>query len=85
MVFDGPVPSKTMSVMNYADTLLDRRAYSTDTNEYATGLNDENEWEENILDNDVALDGLADDYFAGETGDDSWLYNERGFDRSRVE
>ncbi len=28
--------------MDFADTLLDRRMFSTDTNEYATGLNDEN-------------------------------------------
>jgi hypothetical protein len=38
----GARTTKTMSIMNYADTLLDRRVFSTDTNEYATGLNDEN-------------------------------------------
>jgi hypothetical protein len=81
----APVPSKTMSIMNYADTLLDRRAYSTDTNEYATGLNDENEWEENILDSEIGLDSLADDFLVGETDDDTYLYNETGYSRSRIE
>jgi hypothetical protein len=71
--------------MNYADTLLDRRAFSTDTNEYATGLNDENEWEENIVDTEVPMDELIDDYLSGDNSDDPWLYNETGFDRSRIE
>lgn len=35
--------------MNFADTLLDRRMFSTDTNEYATGLYDENQWEESYI------------------------------------
>jgi hypothetical protein len=70
--------------MNYADTLLDRRSYSTDTNEYATGLNDENEWEEDILDDDTPLDSMLDDYLAGETADNARLYNESGFDRERI-
>jgi hypothetical protein len=69
--------------MNYADTLLDRRAYSTDTNEYATGLNDENEWEEDILDDEIPLDNRLDDYLSGETEDNPRLYNESGFDRER--
>ncbi len=42
--------------MNFADTLLDRRMFSTDTNEYATGLNDENQWEESYI-----YDTLSDD------------------------
>ena len=42
--------------MDFADTLLDRRMFSTDTNEYATGLNDENQWEENYI-----YDALSDD------------------------
>ena len=53
---------------------------STDNNEYATGLNDENRWEENIMDYDVPLD----DYLDGGEGDREFIYNESGFDRERI-
>ena len=49
---------------------------TTDTNEYATGLNDENEWEENIIDSDIPLDDYLDDQIDG-----TQLYNESGFMR----
>jgi hypothetical protein len=71
--------NKNDVTMTYADTLLDRRAFSTDNNEYATGLNDENEWDENIMDYNVPLD----DYIDSEE-DESHLYNETGFDPERV-
>ncbi len=53
--------------------------FSTDTNEYATGLNDENRWDENIMDYDVPLEDYLDD-----NGDDSLLYNESGLYRERI-
>ena len=65
--------------IDFADTLLDRRMFSTDTNEYATGLNDENRWDENIMDYDVPLEDYLDD-----NGDDSLLYNESGLYRERI-
>jgi len=49
--------------MDFTDTHLDRRMYSTDTNEYATGLLDENEWDEGMMD---AAAGRFDDYDAAE-------------------
>jgi hypothetical protein len=51
---------------------------TTDTNEYATGLNDENEWEESIIDYDIPLDERIDDFFGG-FADSHDLYNETGF------
>lgn len=42
--------------MYYADTFLDRRQFSTETNDYALGNLDENEWDDNIMDYDVELD-----------------------------
>ncbi|MDR1671201.1 MAG: hypothetical protein LBR57_01635 [Alistipes sp.] len=69
--------------MNLIDTFTDRRSLSTDTNEYATGLNDENEWEEDIVDYDIPIDDILDDYLAGETDDSRYLYNERGYMRDR--
>ena len=68
-----------MSKMDFADTFLDRRMFSTDTNEYATGLLDENAWEENIIDSDTPLDGYIDDMMNG-----IQLHNEVGFDRERI-
>lgn len=67
--------------MIIAESFFDRHMLSTDTNEYATGLNDENEWEENIMDYDVPLDQRLDDY-----DDDDFLYsyNETGYDRERL-
>ena len=53
--------------------------FSTDTNEYATGLLDENAWEENIIDSDTPLDGYIDDMMNG-----IQLHNEVGFDRERI-
>lgn len=58
--------------------------FSTDNNEYAHGLNDENEWEENIQDYDVPLDDEAADYFDAPE-DPGRVYNETGFDPERVE
>ncbi len=51
--------------MNFADSLLDRRMFSTDTNEYATGLNDENQWEENFIEYDSP----------GDDDDENLVYN----------
>jgi hypothetical protein len=65
--------------MNLIDSLTDRHSLSTDTNEYATGLNDENEWEENILDHDIPIDEQLDDYLAGNTNNEQYLYNETGY------
>jgi len=36
--------------------------YSTDTNEYATGLLDENEWDENMMEYDILLDEQTEEY-----------------------
>lgn len=57
--------------------------FSTDTNEYATDLLDENEWDSNIIDYDIPLDQRLDDYVDGEY-DEAALYNESGFDRERI-
>jgi hypothetical protein len=57
--------------------------FTTDTNEYATGVNDENEWEENIMDYDVPLDQRIDDYL-DDADAERYLYNETGYDRERV-
>ncbi len=70
--------------MNFTDTLLDRRMMSTDNNEYAMGLNDENEWDENIMDYEVPLDDRLDDYLSEERDNENALYNESGFDRERI-
>ena len=58
--------------------------FSTDTNEYATGLNDENQWEENIMDYDIPLDMRLDDRNADGEYDENLVYNESGFDRERI-
>jgi hypothetical protein len=78
--------------MMNADIFSDRRMFSTDNNEYAYGLNDENEWEENIRDDEVSLDDEMSDYFdsrgsgssGSSRGDESDLYNETGYDSSRL-
>jgi hypothetical protein len=57
--------------------------FTTDTNEYATGVNDENEWEENIMEHDVPLDQLIDDYMDDPDGE-RHLYNETGYDPGRT-
>ncbi len=69
--------------MMFTESIFDRYMFTTDTNEYATGMNDENEWEENILDYDVPLDQRMDDYFDDPDGE-NYLYNETGYTRSRV-
>jgi hypothetical protein len=70
--------------MDFTDTLLDRRMFSTDTNEYATGLNDENEWQENIMDYDIPLDMSLDGRNADGEYDENLVYNESGFDQKRI-
>jgi len=52
--------------MHFADIVSDRYMFSTDNNEYATGLNDENEWEENIMDYGAPENERLDDYLNGE-------------------
>lgn len=42
--------------MIFTESLLDRRMLTTDTNEYAMGLNDENEWDESMADDEMPLD-----------------------------
>jgi hypothetical protein len=69
--------------MNYSDSFSDRHAFSTDTNEYATGLNDENEWDENIMDYDIPFDDRIDDRY-GEFDNSEYVYNESGYDRERI-
>ncbi len=71
--------------MTFADSYFDRHMFSTYNNDYATGLNDENEWEENILDDNVPLDDEESDFL--ETTDsarDYYSYNETGYDRHRI-
>ncbi len=67
----------------FAESIFDRYMFTTDTNEYATGLNDENEWEENLMDYDTPLDERLDDYLDDPDGE-RYLYNETGYSRSRV-
>ncbi len=69
--------------MTFAESLFDRHMFSTYNNEYANGLNDENEWEENLLDYDVSSDVEVDDFLM----DPDYarkLYNESGYNRSRI-
>ncbi len=51
--------------MMFTESIFDRYMFTTDTNEYATGMNDENEWEENIIDSDTPLDGYIEDMMSG--------------------
>ncbi|MDR2912505.1 MAG: hypothetical protein LBV38_04295 [Alistipes sp.] len=69
--------------MNYSESIFDRYMFTTDTNEYATGLNDENEWEENLMDYDVSLDDESDDFLEG-TYSSRDSYNETGYSPSRI-
>lgn len=69
--------------MNYAESILDRHMFTTDTNEYATGINDENEWEENIFDSNVPTDDEEDDFLMNPYIAKK-IYNETGYDRLRV-
>jgi hypothetical protein len=76
-------PSKNNTIMIFAESFFDRHMLSTDNNEYANGLNDENEWEEDIVEYDVPLDDEADEFL--ENSDNArQLYNESGFDRIRI-
>jgi hypothetical protein len=69
--------------MNYAERFFDRHMFTTDTNEYAMGINDENEWEEDILDDDVPLDDEEDDFLVN-SDSARQMYNETGYDRLRI-
>lgn len=63
----------------------DRQVLSTDNNEFAEGLNDENLWEEDIVDVNVPI---ADDIPEGvdETGfADREPYNENGYREDRID
>lgn len=62
----------------------DRQILSTGNNEYAAGLNDETEWQENIEDYDIPLDDEIADYFADPDEAARPLYNESGFDKNRL-
>ncbi len=75
--------------MNYSDSFSDRHAFSTDNNEYATGLNDENEWDDNMMDYDIPLDERMDDWYeefdsGGRNAGSRYVYNESGYDRERI-
>ncbi|MDR2891030.1 MAG: hypothetical protein LBV18_05440 [Alistipes sp.] len=77
--------------MRTQESYFDRHLFTTDTNEYATGLNDENEWEEDLLDRDVPIDDENDDFLlnfhdARRLGSDParMAYNETGFDPLRI-
>lgn len=63
----------------------DRQVLSTDNNEFAEGLNDENLWEEDIVDINIPI---ADDIPDGvdETGiADRDPYNENGYHEDRID
>ena len=62
----------------------DRQILSTGNNEYAAGLNDETEWQENMEDYDVPLDDEIADYFEDLDEADRPLYNESGMDPNRL-
>jgi hypothetical protein len=64
-------------------SIFDRYMFTTDTNAYAIGLNDENEWDENIMDYGISLEQREDDYF-DDPDAELYLYNETGYDRERV-
>lgn len=70
--------------MNFTESYFDRYMFTTDTNEYATGINDENEWEEDILDSDVPLDDEEDDFLLNSDTAREMMYNETGYDRLRI-
>jgi hypothetical protein len=70
--------------MTFSDSFSDRHILSTDNNEYADGLNDENEWEENILDSEIPLDDDISDWY-DDPEDSREEYNETGFDRRRID
>lgn len=57
--------------------------FSTENNEYAIGLLDENEWEEDILDYEPSLDNEEADYFENPDSGRP-LYNEEGYRRERL-
>ncbi len=61
-----------------------RRVLSTGNNEYAHGLNDETEWQENMEDYDTPLDDEIADYFEDPDEAARPLYNESGFDPNRL-
>lgn len=63
----------------------DRHILSTGNNEYATGLNDETEWQENIEDYDVPVDDEIMDYFEDPDEAGRPLYNETGYDKKRID
>lgn len=72
--------------MVFADSYFDRHMLSTANNEYAEGLNDENQWEENIVDSQIPLDDEESDYFetvASARASAREYYNEMGYDMSR--
>jgi hypothetical protein len=71
--------------MNFDDTRADRQIFSTDNNEYAEGLNDENLWEEEILDYDVPLDDEIGEYCSTLDEHRRPLYTENGFDEERID
>jgi hypothetical protein len=71
--------------MTFDDTRPDRQIFSTDNNEYAEGLNDENLWEEEILDYDVAMDDDTGQYCATLDERKRPLYSENGFDEYRID
>ncbi len=73
--------------MTLADGYFDRYSSSTYNNDYANGLNDENQWEENILDSEVPLDDEESDFLENSDSAHAYsheMYNETGYDRHRI-
>jgi hypothetical protein len=67
------------------DVRPDRQIFSTNNNEYAEGLNDENLWEKGILNVDVALDDEIGEYYATPDVRERPLYIENGYDEERID
>ncbi|MDR0907434.1 MAG: hypothetical protein LBM63_02315 [Rikenellaceae bacterium] len=71
--------------MEIDDRRADRQILSTDNNEYAEGLNDENLWEEDILDTDVPLDDDIGEFCSTLDEHHRPLYSDTGFDENRID
>lgn len=85
LVVSVNINQKNSKDMTPQDLRPDRQILSTDNNEYAEGLNDENLWEEDIVDTDVSEDDDIGDYFADPDQKKRPLYDENGFDEDRIE
>lgn len=59
----------------------DRAVNTTDTNEYATGVNDETQWDRDLWDRDLPLADEISDAMNEDGVEDRQLYDENGFER----